>query len=309
MRYLVIILFTFTIFVLGTNPAFASCAYDPSSPHAPCDDAYGTLILNLQQAEIENIDGQLFRVIGPFTLQAQSNGTIRLGSVEFSHPYFPVPTPPGGIQSVNISFQDGIKENIGTVGPPNPFLKFTDHEDPKAGVRRNSDGAFDYLLSIAIQSISPLKQIKSGVSLDKVQCKENLFLIQKYDDSPACIFPESVQKLVERGWIGNIIKIEPKIMNAIESASIAKYVLEPEFEVQRDIAKEIFKSLRIGEDTPYISFGLSDDRKSLDLYFDKTAFTIEKNEAYYQEFIDEAFAEVTIPINVIFVEGKSSGDE
>lgn len=200
MKYFMIILFTFTIFMLGANPAFASCAYDPSSPHAPCDDTSGTLILNLQQAEIENIDGQLFRVIGPFTLQAQSNDTIRLGSVEFSYPYFPVPHIPGGVQSVNISFQDGVKENIGTVGPPNLFLEFTDHEDPKAGVRRNSDGTFDYLLSVAIQSISPLKQFNSGISINEIQCDENLILVQKYDGTPACVKPETVPKLIERGW-------------------------------------------------------------------------------------------------------------
>ena len=135
--------------------------------------------------------------------------------------------------------------------------------------------------------MSPLKQFKSGVSFDEIQCKENLVLLQKHDGSPTCVTSETKTKLLERGWM----------------------TISSDFETQREIAKEIFKSLRTGEHTPYTSFGLSDDRKSLDLYFDKTAFTLEKNEAYYQEFIDEAFAEVEIPINIIFVEGQGNGNE
>jgi len=164
------------------------------------------------------------------------------------------------------------------------------------------------VLNADAQKNSPYHQFKNGVTINDITCLEDRILVLKSSNNkPACIFPESIQKLVERGWIGNIIKIEPEIMDTIESASIAKYALDDEFKSQRDIAKEIFKSLRVGEDTPYISFGISDDRKSLDLYFDKTVFTLEKNEAYYQEFIDEAFAEVTIPINVIFVEGQGRG--
>ena len=132
-----------------------------------------------------------------------------------------------------------------------------------------------------------LKLFKTGYDIDQIECKENLFLIQKHDGSPACVTLQTKEKLLERGWM----------------------TISSDFETQREIAKEIFKSLRTGEHTPYTSFGLSDDRKSLDLYFDKTVFTIEKNEAYYQEFIDKAFAKVAIPINIIFVEGQDNGDE
>ena len=47
---------------------------------------------------------------------------------------------------------------------------------------------------------SPLKQFNSGISFDKIQCKENLVLAQKYDGSPACVSVVTKQKLVERGW-------------------------------------------------------------------------------------------------------------
>ena len=48
--------------------------------------------------------------------------------------------------------------------------------------------------------LSPLKQIQSGIRLDKIHCKENLELIQKYDGSPACVKPETKEKLILRGW-------------------------------------------------------------------------------------------------------------
>lgn len=46
----------------------------------------------------------------------------------------------------------------------------------------------------------PLKQFKSGVPFNDIQCKQNLVLIQKYDGSPACVTEQTKQKLIERGW-------------------------------------------------------------------------------------------------------------
>jgi len=48
--------------------------------------------------------------------------------------------------------------------------------------------------------LSPLKQIQSGISIDEIQCKENLILLQKYDSSPACVTESTKLKLIERGW-------------------------------------------------------------------------------------------------------------
>ncbi|MCV0367677.1 MAG: hypothetical protein K5798_10510 [Nitrosopumilus sp.] len=163
-----------------------------------------------RHSSIENIDDQLFKVIGPFTLRPQSKDTISFEGVEFSHPYFPVPTPPGGVQSVDVSFEDGTTEHIGTVGPPNPFLKFTDNVDPKVGVRRNSDGTFDFLVSVENQSVSPLKQIRHGIPIDEIQCKDEFVQVfKKSNNSPACVSLDTKEKLMQRGWaepLGDIIK-------------------------------------------------------------------------------------------------------
>lgn len=48
---------------------------------------------------------------------------------------------------------------------------------------------------------SPLKQLQSGIKAENVQCKQGFVLILKNEDgSPACIKPEYVEKLIERGW-------------------------------------------------------------------------------------------------------------
>jgi|CXWL01.1.fsa_nt_gi hypothetical protein len=52
--------------------------------------------------------------------------------------------------------------------------------------------------------LSPLKQFKSGISIEEIKCKESLVLVTKYDGSPACVKPETIPKLIERGWIDSI---------------------------------------------------------------------------------------------------------
>ena len=52
--------------------------------------------------------------------------------------------------------------------------------------------------------LSPLKQIKAGISIEKIQCRENFVLVQKYDDSPACVKFESILPLLQRGWASEI---------------------------------------------------------------------------------------------------------
>jgi len=49
--------------------------------------------------------------------------------------------------------------------------------------------------------LSPLKQMKSGVSAEAVVCNEGLELIFKASNgSAACVMPSTASKLIERGW-------------------------------------------------------------------------------------------------------------
>lgn len=48
---------------------------------------------------------------------------------------------------------------------------------------------------------TPLKQFKSGIPLNEIQCKKDLELIIKSKDgSPACVKPPTAEKLIKRGW-------------------------------------------------------------------------------------------------------------
>lgn len=63
-------------------------------------------------------------------------------------------------------------------------------------------------LNIAIQNtpsyptlmISPHFQYKNGASVNSVECIKSLELIIKSNSYPACVKPETKQKLIERGW-------------------------------------------------------------------------------------------------------------
>jgi len=46
----------------------------------------------------------------------------------------------------------------------------------------------------------PLKQFKDGIDPSVIHCNDKLVLIQKYDGAPACVKPETKEKLIERGW-------------------------------------------------------------------------------------------------------------
>lgn len=49
--------------------------------------------------------------------------------------------------------------------------------------------------------VAPLKQMKSGISADNVQCSANLVLVIKTEDgSPACVKSDTATKLSARGW-------------------------------------------------------------------------------------------------------------
>ncbi|WP_420545527.1 hypothetical protein [Nitrosopumilus sp.] len=60
--------------------------------------------------------------------------------------------------------------------------------------------------------LPPLKQSNLQISPDKIQCKGLLELVARYDGIPACVKPETVQKLQERGWVMIMqTQIEPMI--------------------------------------------------------------------------------------------------
>ena len=78
-------------------------------------------------------------------------------------------------------------------------ISLTDnYEDTRTWHLINSEWLFD---EANIKFVpSPLKQFNSGITIDKIQCKEGMILISKHDDTPACVKPDSKLKLIEYGW-------------------------------------------------------------------------------------------------------------
>jgi len=63
-------------------------------------------------------------------------------------------------------------------------------------------------------------QIKNGISPDSITCTEGLELIFKLrDNSPACVKPSSIAKLVERGWA--ISDFDESLTNRIQEESVS----------------------------------------------------------------------------------------
>ena len=60
------------------------------------------------------------------------------------------------------------------------------------------------LAAKAPESKPPLMQFKSGITIDKIQCRDSLVLVTKYDSSPACVKPDTVSKLAERDWMTGV---------------------------------------------------------------------------------------------------------
>ncbi len=51
-----------------------------------------------------------------------------------------------------------------------------------------------------LSDISPIKQFKSGITVDKIQCREFLVLMEKHDGSPSCVKKKNFETLIQRNW-------------------------------------------------------------------------------------------------------------
>jgi len=58
---------------------------------------------------------------------------------------------------------------------------------------------------------SPLKQFKSGISLDDITCKDGFFLAVSVEKNPICLKPDTISKLASRGFFYGINSNEIKI--------------------------------------------------------------------------------------------------
>ena len=53
---------------------------------------------------------------------------------------------------------------------------------------------------------SPKKQLKKGISVEEIQCNAGLKLVIRSNGTPACVKPETAERMHERGMLFNLIK-------------------------------------------------------------------------------------------------------
>ena len=82
----------------------------------------------------------------------------------------------------------------------------------------------DYLVTFSIYksaTLSPLHQFKSGTVAKDVKCNSSLQLVIKAKDgSPACVKPQTAQKLFERGWAKSIETSSETITNSTKIVTL-----------------------------------------------------------------------------------------
>ncbi|MDE1841727.1 hypothetical protein [Candidatus Nitrosotalea okcheonensis] len=91
----------------------------------------------------------------------------------------------------NMASPDNMTDNVNIVG-----------QDNMTGLGNMSPSSSTYMSTNSTFSrLPPLEQVKSGVSPKDVTCKQGFTLIMKADDgSPACVDPQVMQILIQRGW-------------------------------------------------------------------------------------------------------------
>jgi len=77
--------------------------------------------------------------------------------------------------------------------------------------------------------LPPLKQIKTGVPFEEIKCNRHLQLIFKpSNNSPACVKPQTAEKLIQRGWA-----IQQSIDSSNISESDVSYTLKAPVSLER----------------------------------------------------------------------------
>ncbi|MDC0638046.1 hypothetical protein OAP30_01215 [Nitrosopumilus sp.] len=81
---------------------------------------------------------------------------------------------------------------------------------------------FSFILPINAETESPIKQMKKGVSPENILCREGLELVIRINGMPACVKPETADRMQERGILLNtkIIKSDFQI-TTVPASSMA----------------------------------------------------------------------------------------
>ena len=106
-------------------------------------------------------------------------------------------------------------------------------------------------MASAENTVSPKKQLMSGVDMHEIQCREGYELILKSGElSPACCKSASVEKLIQRGWavdedtmhdkmMESMINLPEDTINEEESMAKAKEMMKEASENPTSVSEDI----------------------------------------------------------------------
>jgi len=103
----------------------------------------------------------------------------------------------------NFDLKSGLGDKNATVQIPGGyFLQIIDVEPyPTSGTKISLSNYTSIFTLSQAGMMSPLKQFKSGINAQQVQCKTGLELVIKAENnSPACVSHSSASALMARGW-------------------------------------------------------------------------------------------------------------
>ena len=92
-----------------------------------------------------------------------------------------------GVGHYYITLQVDYSDNAKSTKPMQEFMALQYFEPKPSPIPNTSDS-------------SPKKQYESGIKPKNILCKDGLELIFKSDNYPACVKPQTAERLIQRGW-------------------------------------------------------------------------------------------------------------
>jgi len=191
-----------SLFILASKDVDAMCVLDQDWPAKPCYDTYPPLPLTM--SEWQQLWNDYYEFKGKDWMEQKK--------LEMD----------GAIKSDTLT--EWIESGYGSQNFTNYNVWFyyyvNDMSPAPLGYELNE-------ISNDEEILSPLKQFKSGISIQDIKCKESFQLVIKArDGSPACVKPTSVQRLFDRGWAISIDSIDNPEIPPPETEGILVTLLE-----------------------------------------------------------------------------------
>lgn len=202
-----------TIIVLVISTMVTTNVFAQNDTHTPLNDLgdgnpfFMTVKGSFLPGQLVEISGNLVTVDPVQIILDNPQGMMKASKITFSDRYgyfaselkIPVDAEAGNWTIVGTSGIYHKELNFTILGNSDTVTCYAGNLCSKPIV--NNTVQYDPKSSISTGMKSPLKQFKSGITATNVKCNSGLWLVTKAEDGfPACVKPDTAQKLIERGW-------------------------------------------------------------------------------------------------------------